>query len=272
MVAETIEPWGYQALTSFFIKGCRSQLNWLCYCLQFLEKNWMDRAYEVVVMVDEDCKEVIRTWGPIKNVIYCYCQPWPDPYMHALWCKANADMFTRGDPIILLDCDTLLMEPVNLAEYIDGGERRVTKILLPYLEWRDRGDNGGAQSIWPGIVKRSTGYDLDKDYMVSRPWIFARSTFYGARLMVEQHKNMPFYAATYSDHPYKWEEYARHPFTFCDLENLGLYAAKFQEGTYRVRDLAQWKGRRDCFKDYWSHTPWTAELVDHLEGHLTAPV
>lgn len=272
MASEAIEPWSYRSLTSFFIKGCRSQLNWLCYCLQFLEKNWQDPSSEIVVLLDEDCRDVIKTWGPIRNVFYCYIQPWPNPYMHALWCKANADMFTRGDPIIMLDCDTLLLKPADLGEYVVEDEQGHTKILLPYLEWKDRGDDGGAHSLWPGVVKRSTGYDLDKDYMVSRPWIFARSTFYGARLMVEQHQDMPFYAATYSGAPYRWEDYHKHPFTFCDLENLGLYAAKFQTGVYWVRDLKQMnkEGRRDCFTDWWSHTPWTAELVNHLDGHLSA--
>jgi hypothetical protein len=262
-----------EPLTSFFIKGCQTQLNWLCFCLQFLEKNWKTPGYEVVVMLDENCKEVIRTWGEIRNTIYIYAQPWPDPYMHALWAKACADYWTRGDPIILLDCDTLLTEPAELSEYMVEDSRGLTRILLPYLEWRDRGDDGGAHSLWPGVVKQSTGYTLEKDYMVSRPWIFARSTFYGARLMVEQHRELPFYAAVYSAAPYKWEEYHKHPFTFCDLENLGYYASHCQTDTYLVRDLKELnnKGRLDHFKDYWSHTPWTAELVDHLDGHLTAP-
>jgi len=261
-------------MTSFFVKGCRSQLNWLCFCLQFLEKNWRTPDYEVVVMLDEDCRDVIRTWGPIKKTIYIYVMPWPDPYMHALWAKACADYWTRGDPIILLDADTLLTEPAELGDYVVEDDSGLTKIILPYLEWRDRGDDGGAHSLWPGVVKRSTGYVLEKDYMVSRPWIFARSTYYGARLMVEQHLDMPFYAAVYSDAPYRWEDYHKHPFSFCDLQNLAFYGAKFQPGTYLVRDLIELnkEGRSDKFKDYWSHTPWTSKLVAELDGLLRAPV
>jgi len=254
------------AMTSFFIKGCRTQLNWLCFCLQFLEKNWRTPDYEVVVMLDEDCKEVIATWGDIRNTIYIWCQPWPDRYMHALWAKACADYWTRGDPIILMDPDTLLTEPAKLGDYMVEDHNGLSKILLPYLEWRDRGDDGGAHSLWPSVVKQSTGYLLERDYMVSRPWVFARSTFYGARLMVEQHRELPFYAAVYSSTPYKWEDYHKHPFTFCDLENLGYYASHFQPETYWMRDLREMnaEGRADHFKDYWSHTAFDGRLLTEL--------
>jgi hypothetical protein len=221
-------------------------------------------------MLDEDCRDVIQTWGKIRNTIYIYCQPWPDPYMHALWAKANADMFTRGDPILLIDCDTILIEPASLSDYIVEDKQGLTKILLPYLEWRDRGDKGVAEQLWTEVVFRSTGHKLNRDYMVSRPWLFARSTFYGARVMVEQHTGLPFYAATYSREPFNHHNYLKHPFTFCDLENLGYYAAKFQQDTYWLRNLKQMEkeGRKDKFKDYWSHTPWTVELTAHLDSHL----
>jgi hypothetical protein len=263
-------------LTSIFVKACRSQLNWLCYCLQFLEKNWVEPKTEIVVMLDEDCKDVIQTWGPIKNVIYIYCQPWPDTYMHALWCKANADMFTRGDPIILLDCDTILTDKASLENYMEAALNE-WEIDLYYLDWTQRGDDGVAQKLWTKVVKESTGFDLERDYMVSRPWIFWRSTYAGAREIVEKHRNLPFYAATYSTIPFDHLNYLDHPFTFCDLQNLGYYAAHFEPERYWVQDFKEVKDDieppvyKDRFKDYWSHTSWTAELVNHLDGLLTAP-
>lgn len=256
-------------MTSFFVKGCRSQLHWLVYCLQLLVKNWRTPETEIVCMLDEDCRDVIATWG-VPNIHYLYVQPWGNPYMHALWCKACADYWTRGDPIIMLDCDTLLVEPAGLNEYMVTDEKGFTKILLPYLEWKDRGDDGGAQKLWTKVFRESTGLDLDKDYMVSRPWVFARSTYAGARGLVEDYKNQPFYSAVWSNTSYDWTEYAKHPFTFCDLENLGYYAAKFQTGTYWVRDLAAWKDRKDHFKDLWSHTEFTPRLQSELDDLLLA--
>jgi hypothetical protein len=260
-------------VTSIFVKGCKSQLHWLCYNLQFLERNWTTPDTEVVVMLDEDCRDVVSTWGPLKNVIYCYGEPWPNRYMHALWCKANADLFTRGDPIVLLDCDILMIKQGGLGDYLVTAPDGFNKIILPVLDWKDRGDGGIAEKLWTKIFTDSTGYVLDRDYMVSHPWVFTRSTFYGARLLVEEHRNMPFYAATYSRETFDHRGYLDHPFTFCDLENFGFYAANYQSGTYWVRDWHQMhqEGYQKKFEDQWSHSDFTKEVQDRLNGLLYAP-
>jgi hypothetical protein len=253
-------------MDSIFIKGCLSQIHWLSYCLRLVDRNWLKPDTEIVVMLDEDCRNVVSQWGKFRHsVFYCYCQPWPDPYMHALWCKATADYWTRGDPIMLMDCDTMLTEPAKLDEYISDG-----KITLPFLDWRNRGDDGGAYRLWPRVVHESTGLELDRDWMVSRPWIFWRSTFVDARRLVEEHKRLPFYAAVYSSARYDWTRYARHPFTFCDLENLGLAAAIYHPARYAPGNLATLyaAGRKDKFRDMWSHTHFTPELQAELSQLL----
>lgn len=245
---------------SIFIKGCRDQLNWLSYCLQFLEKNWLDwQRSDVVVKLDPDCQDVVKDWG-VSGVTYIYEEPWPDRYMHALWSKAIADTYVAGDVILLVDCDTLLTGPTGLGDFM-----MEDRLALQYLPWEMERDAGRqvARKLWPRVFKESTGLDLPCDYMVSRPWLFWRSTFAGARSLIEKHKGVPFREAVYSETPFDWRNYPNHPFKFCDLEALGYYAANYEPYRYWVTDLREHLVP-EWFKDYWSHTPFTPLLQERL--------
>jgi hypothetical protein len=123
--------------------------------------------------------------------------------------------------------------------------------LIEYLPWEEPSQEV-ARRIWPKVVRESAGIELPVDYMVSRPWLFWRSTFVGARHLIEKHKKTSFTAAVYSSAPFDWTKYEFHPFTFCDLETLYYYGANFGTGKYHLA-----KGVRPTpFKDYWSHTPF----------------
>lgn len=241
-----------------FIKGCWDQLHWLSYCLQLLQKNWQSPG-RFVVMLDFDCQKTVQKWD-IPRAHYLFGNPWPDPYMHALWCKATADFHTTTDPILLLDCDTMLSEPAQVEDFMEEG-----KLIIEYLNWHEaNAERAAAQRIWPAVVKRSTGLDLDRDYMVSRPWIFWRSTFEGARKLIEHHTKKPFDEAVYSEEFFDWTRYEFHPFTFCDLETLGLYANLHEPDRYSFRE----KKSYSVFWDAWSHTHFTPEVRSKLDQLL----
>jgi len=250
--------------TSIFIKGCREQLDYLSYCLRALEKNLAEwDTSDIVVKLDNDCEPFVANWG-FKRVRYIYEQPWDDRYMHALWSKACADQYVSGDLILLLDSDTFLSEPVALKDYVRNGS-----VALQYLPWDIERDEGQkvALALWPKVVKASTGLDLPVDYMVTRPWLFWRSTFAGARGLVEAHQHKSFYDAVYSVVYYDWTRYPFHPFTFCDLEALGLYGALYEPQRYYLSDFRShmWP---EPWLDLWSHTPFNA-WKEKLEALLS---
>lgn len=249
--------------TSIFVKGCRDQLHWLCYCLQFLEKNWAEwKQSDVVVLLDPDCEEIVKDWGVFAN--YVYEDYWPDRYMHALYSKAIADQYCKGDIILLVDSDTMLTRAASLADFMKGD-----RLFLSYLLWGREFDAGRkvALNLWPRVVKESTGLDLPVDYMVGRPWLFWRSTFAGARSLVEKHRDMPFKEAVYSEVPFDWTHYPEHPFTFCDLETLGLYAALCEPNKYQMVNFEDHLVP-EPFEDLWSHTPFSNELRSRLDQLL----
>jgi hypothetical protein len=239
-----------------FIKGCLEQLNWLCYCLQFIEKNWQHKDSRIVVVLDRNCEEIVAQWG--VKVQYIFVDPWPDRYMHALWCKATADRYTDAELILLMDSDHLMVNPCGFSDLMHEG-----KPVIEYLRWGHE-SRDVARRIWPRIVKESTGLKLPVDYMIKPDWAFWRSTFAGARSLVENHRGKPFDEAVYSEAPYDWTHYEDHPFTFCDLENLALYGASLEGEKYFLWDTEKitYIGRiprSNPIKDYWSHTPF--ELV-----------
>lgn len=235
-------------------------MHWLAYSLQLLQKNWRSPG-RFIVMIDYNCLEIVDEWK-IDRAHYIPTKPWPDPYMHALWCKATADRYTTTDPIMLLDSDTMLVQPARVEEFMQEN-----KLIIEYLNWNEAApDRAAAERIWPPVIKRSTGLTLTRDYMVSRPWIFWRSTFEGARELVETHMNKPFDEAVYSEASFDWHQYEFHPFTFCDLENLGLYANLHEPDRYHFQKLTG----ESVFKDLWSHTEFTKEIQGVLDCFLYA--
>jgi len=143
------------------------------------------------------------------------------------------------------------------------------RLNLQFLPWEMERDAGQkvAMELWPRVVKESTGLDLPVDYMVARPWLFWRSTFSGARELVENHKQDLFYDAVYSEAEFDWHNYPNHPFTFCDLENLGLYAAGAEPEKYWITDYRE-HAVPEFFADIWSHTPFTPLLQQKLDKLL----
>jgi hypothetical protein len=236
-----------------FIKGCREQLNWLCYCLQFIQKNWQHKDSQIIVMLDRNCADAVVGWG--VEAQYIFVDPWPDRYMHALWCKATADRYTDADMILIMDSDHLMTSPCGFSDLMEGG-----KPVIEYVRWEHE-SREVARRIWPRVVQESTGLDLPVDYMVKPDWLFWRSTFAGARLLLETFKRKPFDEAVYSEAPYDWTRYEAHPFTFCDLENLALYGVLHESDKYFLWDTEEitYTGRiprPNPIKDYWSHTPF----------------
>jgi hypothetical protein len=211
-------------------------------------------------MLDHDCADVVSQWD--VKARYIFVDPWPDGYMHALWCKATADRHTDAELILLLDSDHLMIAPCNLCDLMKEG-----KPVIEYLSW-DHPDRDVARRIWPRVVRESTGLELPFDYMVKPDWMFWRSTFAGARTLVENHSGKTFDSEVYSGAHYDWTQYEFHPFTFCDLENLALYGAQFETEKYYLWDSSK-QSRPNSIKDYWSHTPFES-VQPELDRLLSA--
>src|SRR5215469_5008456 len=64
--------------TDVIVKTWWNDLCWVSYALKFLLKNWKEPNSNFIVLADENCHKVIKTWGFPSSVKYYYFRPWPD--------------------------------------------------------------------------------------------------------------------------------------------------------------------------------------------------
>ena len=228
--------------------------------MQLLYKHFRG-AFGCHVVAEEDCKDVIDTWG--LPVTYHYIKPWADGYHHAMYRKLLMDTLSEADLIMLLDSDHILLEPIYLEDLLADG-----KPIVHFRDWDDdRNDAALAVSRqqWAPPTERCMGIPLDRDYMIRAPFIFWRSTFAGVRQRIEDVTGLPLHDVCYSDIPYDYRNFLQHPKRFCDYQCLGLYAAKFEPNRYNVQHWIP--GTHWPFRTYWSHgdlTPFNLAKWDAL--------
>jgi hypothetical protein len=231
----------------------RPDLIWLVHSLQLLFQH-LKGDYEVIVRLDENCREVVKEWGvPAKYIFLSHC--WPDGYTHAMYQKMIADdcISSDTDIIWLLDSDHMLLREAHVNEFFFDG-----KPIIHYAEFIDLPEEYArvAQAKWKEPTERALGIPLDREYMITPPMAFWPDTLRSTRQRIVDYNRVSFIDFAYSDRPFKAETFLEHPMTLCDYETLGLYAATFESIRYAVRPVPkEWP-----FKVYWSHGPLPDEL------------
>jgi hypothetical protein len=249
----------------FFMKTFRGDLKLARYALELLHLHWQsEHPPEVVVMLDEDCRELVMDWN-FPFIRYEFVEPWPDGYCHAMAMKACADLFMlKSDPIFLLDADTMLRERSSAERLMPGG-----RPVLVYQRWPDRDQvNRVAREIWVPAIARSSGLALSADWMVHPERLYWRSTFAFARELVEYHCRRKFLEAVRSDCPYDWHRFSEHPMTLCENEMLPMVGAMLEPQRYDIRRLEE-ANFAGGFTQIWSHAPLDGMLDDLLRSTAT---
>lgn len=240
----------------------RKDLHWCSYSLQLLHKH-LRGAFGVKVLANEDCERVCSQWR-VPRTEYIYVKPWPDNYAFKMFLTTTADQHSDADIIMLIDSDHILMEPFHIDDLLDHGNP-----IIRYLDWAEDPNDTCltvGQKVWSGPTQRTTGLELDRDYMVAPPFAFHRDTFIKLRIRVEQITGLPFAKAVYSDVPYNYKKFMKHPKVFCDYEALGVFAVKMQPGRYSLvhhERHSHWP-----FRVYWSHEDWTPNLQARFDKML----
>jgi len=224
-----------------FCKSCVKDLAWLKQAIRSIQTNWKHPWQDTqwVIAMDSEAylspgmQELDR-----RHIEFRYVEPWPDRYTHAMAMKACADLFCHDAEIILVfDSDMVLSRPTDLTDLLRLGNGRPALMFEHWHSERDPATRAMAQMVWGAASIRSTGIVLDRDWMVCPTWLFWPSTFAGARGLVEVHHKMPFLQAVYSKMVYDYRLFPSHPMTFCDIENLGIYASKFEPHRYEITQM-----------------------------------
>lgn len=237
----------------------KKDLTWLYLNLRLLLKHWLTPS-NIIVRLEEDCREVVNTWSLSDRVMYRYVAPWPDGYTFQMYQKMIADDYSPADILILCDSDLMLTAPSSLSDLMHNG-----KPIIEYCEWA-QGDPV-AERVWRGPTSRVMGMDLDKDYMVQAPFVFWRETFSATRQQIVNTTGLGFFEAVYSDVHFYPSRFLEHPMKFADYESLNLYAVKKEPERYFVRSNkerpANWPWRL-----YWSHGDWNQDVERYLISKL----
>jgi hypothetical protein len=249
--------------TSLFIKSWREDIRWLRYCLRFLEKNWREHS-DVVIALDPDCREAIDTDDYDLDLRRVTVEPWPDGYSHAMFVKACADKYCQGEAIILLDSDTMLLEPTDAGYFFDE---------LPIIPWILYAEHQTMypHSPWQKVTEKVMQVRTDRHFMPCMPILYWVSTFSGLRhYVVGKHKAKIFEEVIFSDVPFDPANFAEHPISFCDYDCLGLYASIYEPEKYVFRHAEQLKP--NPFKQFHSWSEWNDETPRILEHCLNEAV
>jgi hypothetical protein len=237
----------------------RKDLTWLYLNLRLLLKYWRTPG-NIIVRLEEDCREDIANWNLGLKVHYRYVRPWRDGYTFQMYQKMISDDFSPADILVLCDSDLMLLAPASLESLMHEG-----KPIIEYCNWAE-GDPV-AERMWRAATSRIMGIDLDRDYMVQAPFCFWRDTFGATRQRIVEVTGLGFYEAVHSTVPFEYQKFLSHPVTFADYEALNLYGAKFQSERYFVRPNnarpLDWPWRL-----YWSHGDWSPEVERFLTSKL----
>jgi hypothetical protein len=237
----------------------RKDLTWLYLNLRLLLKNWRTPG-NIVVRLEEDCRDDIANWRLGPRVIYRYVRPWADGYTFQMYQKMISDDFSPAEILVLCDSDLMLLAPASLDTVMHEG-----KPIVEYCHWSS--SDPISERMWRATTSRVMGIDLDRDYMVQAPFLFWRDTFSKTRQRIVEVTGQGFYEAIHSTVPFNYQNFLSHPVTFADYEALNLYAVKFETERYFLRSNAErpldWPWRL-----YWSHGDWSPEVERFLTSKL----
>ena len=237
----------------------KTDLTWLYLNLRLLLRYWQTPG-NIIVRLEEDCRESISNWHLGQRVIFRYVKPWPDGYTFQMYQKLISDDFSPADILVLCDSDLMLLAPASLETLMYEG-----KPIVEYCHWHN-GDTI-AEQMWRACTSRVMGIDLDRDYMVQAPFCFWRDTFSKTRQRIVNVTGKGFFEAVYSDKPFHCSTFLTHPVTFADYEALNLHAVKFEADRYHLRSNAE-RPKDWPFRLYWSHGDWSPEVEKFLSSKL----
>jgi FkbM family methyltransferase len=241
--------------TDVVVKTWWGDLCWLSYALKFLYKNWKEPNSNFIVLADENCKSVLKTWGFPSSVRYFYFKPWPDGNGFQQYLTLLCDNVSDADLFAIWDSDIMLTEPMQASDHMIDGK--------PII-WFDPNYTAGKQK-WGPIMRHWLGATPEADYMQRFPFLYRASTLANVRRMITHWTGQGLEESLYSDTPYSPATFGTHPFKFCEHNVIGFYAWLFESDQYAFCNVHEhtWHQR---YRHYHSWSQWSAERMKELDN------
>jgi hypothetical protein len=246
-------------MTSIFIKSWLNDLGWLSYSLKFLEANWDEPDTEVVLVLDENCRNKTNFSSLTLPVRIHYVEPWPDGYSHAMFTKTCADQFCQGEYILLTDSDCMLLEPADRQKLMWEDKPLITYVT--YEEHLKMYPN----SPWRKITERLMDQPAELHFMAHCATLYRRDTFLGLRDYLAGLHDVPYEKLVYSGVPFDPKNFNHHPISLMDYDLLGAFAHIYQPDLYTFKHANSVPP--DVFIQFhsWTKTPELSGLARRLE-------
>jgi hypothetical protein len=245
------------------VKTWMNDLCWTAYCLQFLNRNWREPDSNIILIANEDCEPVIKTWG-IQNLRPFYLRPWGDTYNFHMYATMLIDDFTDADIVAIYDSDIMLVEPTRASDLLENDKPII------YTRDAERLHRSNADEvhhdIWFPVTESFLGVQQTKSYMQAFPFTYRTDLFRKVRNLITLRTGKGVMESLHAPGRFHTANFLTHKFTFCDYEVLGMYAHLHEPSRYVFKEAPEWPPTRT--KHYHSWSQWNDQTRAELDAML----
>src|SRR5215469_11704723 len=240
--------------TDVIVKTWWNDLCWVSYALKFLLKNWKEPNSNFIVLADENCHKVIKTWGFPSSVKYYYFRPWPDGNGFQQYLTFLSDHVSDADFFAIFDSDIMLIEPMQVSDHMIDG-----KPIIWFNRYDSFSTPSDMEKVWGPVTERWLGVKPYADYMVRFPFLYRASTIANVRRFITAKTGHGLEDSLYSTTPYKPENFFSHPFKLSEHNLIGFYAQLHEADQYAFCDIEGTSPWQQRYRHYHSWTQWSTE-------------
>jgi len=237
---------------TIFIKSWLNDLAWLESCLWSLDQHWKEPETEVVVVLDENCRELCQWRDRVMEKMdlhFSFERPWGDGYCHAMYCKTCAERWSKGDYILLTDSDCVLTKDATLEDFMESGR--------PLITYRTYEEHLAKHPLspWQKATEKAFRVPTKLHFMARCATLYRRQTFSEMRRYVSGLNQRPYEELVHSDKPFYPENFLQHPITLMDYDFLGFYAWICERGLYSFRHFDECPPEKFVQYHSWTQRP-----------------
>lgn len=229
-----------------FIKTWKDDLPWLQYCLRSINKFVGEDVSEIVVVADDDCREILN-WdihGSKRDIKVAFIEKKPNGYIYQQIVKLHADQYATSDILLFVDSDCIFTHPFQLSDLFRDG-----KPILYKTDYKWTGD----AICWKAITEQHLGWEVQYEYMRRMPMIIRRQTLNNFQDMFPKviHELLHMDVRDFSE-----------------FNALGAYIEKFESDDYAIIDTTDAQLPAPPLIQFWSWGGITEEMRVQIEEVL----
>lgn len=230
---------------SIFIKSYRKDFPWLIYCLRSLAK-FASGFKDIVLVVPEEDRKEIDGWGLTREKVFSTPE-YGRGYLYQQQIKMNADRYTDADVLVFVDSDCLMSKPFTPESLYTNG--KITMLITPYTAMP-------ADFPWQKPTEKALGFPCPFETMRRHPFVYPSKVLKACREHIE---NL---------HQTDIEDYIMSQEHFSEFNSVGSYCYEKAHDQFHWIDTTKEELPPLLLTQYWSHDPNFETLKKEMEAIL----